>query len=92
MENQSSPNTIDFQAHNNNFMILFACIKNKSSQHVAMHFENMWLACYPCPICCVHDQGAEFCAAVFQGTLAMLNIDHVPITAVKNPQAKEIPL
>ena len=33
---------------------------NKTSRHVAMHFENTWLSRYPWPLQCVHDQGKEF--------------------------------
>ncbi|KAG7343122.1 hypothetical protein IV203_021067 [Nitzschia inconspicua] len=35
-------------------------IDSKSSSHVAMHFENSWLAKYPRPLNVIHDQGGEF--------------------------------
>jgi hypothetical protein len=53
-------------------------IENKTSQHVAMHFENVWIARYPCPIRCVHDAGTEFLGAHFQSTLAAYGIGRVP--------------
>jgi hypothetical protein len=44
-------------------------IENKTSQHVAMQFENAWLARYPRPLCCVHDPGSDFIGAYFQSIL-----------------------
>ena len=35
-------------------------INDKSSDHAAQHFENLWLSRYPCPNKCVHDNGKEF--------------------------------
>ena len=35
-------------------------LESKSSEHVAMQFNNHWLARYPHPIHCIHDQGGEF--------------------------------
>jgi hypothetical protein len=64
-------------------------IKNKTSQHVAMQFENAWLARYPKPLCCVHDPGSEFIGAHFQSTLAAFGIGHMPCTP-KNPQSNAI--
>ena len=40
-------------------------IENKSSQHVAMQFENVCIACYPRPLRCVHDAGSEFIGVHF---------------------------
>ena len=34
-------------------------IDNKSSAHVAMHFENTWLLQYPRPSFCIYDQGGN---------------------------------
>jgi hypothetical protein len=64
-------------------------IENKTSQHVAMQFENCWLARYPRPLRCVHDPGSEFIGAHFQSTLAAYGIGHVPCTP-KNPQSNAI--
>ena len=41
------------------------CINNKSSKHISMLFENNWLARYPQPSCCVHNNGEEFTGTAF---------------------------
>ena len=41
------------------------CINNKSSAHISMLFENNWLARYPRPSRCIHDNGGEFTGAAF---------------------------
>jgi transposase InsO family protein len=64
-------------------------IENKSSEHIALLFENNWLARYPRPLRCIHDQGGEFSGAAFQATLATEDIQAVP-TTVKNPQSNAI--
>ena len=35
-------------------------IENKTSEHVRMKFEQSWLARYPWPQNCIHDNGREF--------------------------------
>jgi hypothetical protein len=40
-------------------------IRNKTASHVGMQFENLWLARYPWPMRCVHDQGTKFMGADF---------------------------
>ncbi len=64
-------------------------IDNKSSEHIALHFENSWLARYPCPKYCIFDQGGEFTGYPFQRTLARHGIGRRPTTS-KNPQANSI--
>ena len=64
-------------------------INNRSAAHIALKFEQMWLARYPRPLRVVHDQGTEFTGANFQLHLHHLDIESVPIT-VKNPQANAI--
>jgi len=64
-------------------------IDNKSSQHVANLFENNWLARYPRPECCIHDNGGEFTGWPFQLVLQQTQIKDVP-TTVKNPQSNAI--
>ena len=64
-------------------------IDDKSSAHVAMKFENQWLARYPRPVRCIHDQGNEFTANPFQHVLAINGIQDVPAT-VANPQANAV--
>jgi hypothetical protein len=60
------------------------CIYDKTSAHVAMKFENEWLSHYPCPLCCIHDQGPKFSLLLFQHVLAVNGIKDVPKT-VTNP-------
>jgi transposase InsO family protein len=64
-------------------------IRSKHASHVGMHFENIWLAQYPRPIKCIHDQGTEFIGADFQAVLARAGIQDVP-TSVGNPQANTV--
>ncbi|KAG7356978.1 integrase core domain containing protein [Nitzschia inconspicua] len=64
-------------------------IDNKSSAHVAMHFENNWLAKYPRPLNVIHDQGGEFIGEAFQRRLRVHDICSRPTTA-KNPQANSV--
>jgi putative transposase len=64
-------------------------IENKSAAHVGMLFENTWVARYPKPERCVHDNGGEFIGADFIRILAVCGIKDVP-TTVKNPQANAI--
>jgi transposase InsO family protein len=64
-------------------------VHNKTSAHVALQFENAWLARYPRPIECIFDQGGEFIGRPFQQVLLTHGILPRP-TTVKNPQANAI--
>ena len=64
-------------------------LDNKTSDHVAMHFVNTWLARYPKPTSCIHDQGGEFTGYGFRAMLERYDIKSQSITA-KNPQANAI--
>jgi len=64
-------------------------IDNKTSEYVGMRFENEWLARYPRPLYCVHDNGSEFIGQGFQRILERNHVKDVP-TTVKNPQANAI--
>jgi hypothetical protein len=64
-------------------------IENKTAAHVGMLFENTWVARYPKPERCVHDNGNEFLGADFQRILVVIGIHDVP-TTVKNPQSNAI--
>ena len=64
-------------------------IDNKTAQHVALHFENTWLARYPRPIHLIYDQGGEFTGYSFQRMLARHHIHKHPI-ASKNPRANSV--
>ena len=45
-----------------------------------MIFENNWLARYPKPDRCVHDNGGEFIGADFQRILTLNGVHDVPTT------------
>jgi len=64
-------------------------IENKTSSHCAMQFANNWLARYPKPLRCVHDQGGEFVGIEFQTMLMNEGIKSVP-SSVRNPQSNAI--
>ena len=66
-----------------------ARLKNKTCAHVATKFYQIWLASYPHPLRCIHDNGEEFIRQEFQDTLKHYGIQDVP-TTVKNPQANSI--
>ena len=52
-------------------------------------FIQSWLACYPQPICCVHDKGSKFIGCMFQWLLHSFDIKDVQSTS-KNPQSNLI--
>jgi hypothetical protein len=64
-------------------------IDNKMLQQAMMKFENEWLSRYPCPVCCIYDQGPEFMGAAFQTMLNRWSIEAHPIS-VQNPQANAV--
>jgi hypothetical protein len=64
-------------------------IDNKESEHVASKFAQCWLARYPWPERCVHDNGGEFTGYEFQRLLEKTHIKDVPTTS-RNPQANAI--
>jgi transposase InsO family protein len=64
-------------------------IDNKTSEHVALQFRNTWLARYPLPKHCLHDQGGEFIGWPFQTTLTNNGIKSHTTTS-KNPTANAI--
>ena len=67
-----------------------ACrLDNKTSSHVASKFYTLWLARYPRPLRCIHDNGKEFVAPPFQHLLQHMGIANVT-TTVKNPQANSV--
>jgi len=65
------------------------CLENKTSEHVAMKFQNEWLTRYPRPLKVIHDPGTEFTGAYFQQML-QLNVIEATCTTVANPQANAI--
>jgi hypothetical protein len=64
-------------------------LNNKSSAHVALQFENMWLVCYPPPQHCIYDQGGKFIGWPFQQVLLCHHIAGHPTTA-KKAQANSV--
>lgn len=64
-------------------------IDNKTSAHVTTKFEQTWLARYPWPRNCIHDNGGEFTGWEFQLLLENLGIKDVPTTS-RNPTANAI--
>jgi hypothetical protein len=55
-------------------------IDSKSTKHVAMQFENNWLAQYPRPLRCIPDAGGEFTGGSFQDILVENGITDAPTT------------
>jgi hypothetical protein len=64
-------------------------LRNKTASHVGMQFENLWLSCYPRPVCCIHDCGTKFMGADFQQILQRSGIKDVTIS-FRNPQSNAI--
>lgn len=64
-------------------------LDNMTAAHLGLQFETQWLARYPRPLYCIHDQGTEFTGYQFQRVLARHDIRARPITT-KNPQANSI--
>ena len=64
-------------------------IDNKTSAHVARVMAQLWLARYPWPEQCVHDNGDEFVGPEFQTLIQQCKIKEVT-TSTKNPQANSI--
>lgn len=64
-------------------------IDNKTSAHIARKYAQLWLARYPWPERCVHDNGGEFVGPEFQTLMQRCKIKDVT-TSAKNPQANSI--
>jgi len=64
-------------------------IENRSSAHVRDKFIQFWLARYPIPSRCVHDNGKKFIDFPTQVLLQQFGVKEVA-TTVKNPQRKSI--
>ena len=63
-------------------------INKKKSEYIAMKFENDWLARYPRPERCIHDNGGEFTGVPFLHMLVLNGIKDMT-TTVKNPQTSK---
>ena len=64
----------------------FTAILNKTSYHISILFDGIWLCRYPCPARVVYDNGAEFVGQEFQELLQSYGIKPVP-TTVRNPRS-----
>ena len=64
-------------------------IHASNAAHIALLFENTWLARYPRPSHCIHDQGGEFTGYAFQQMLLRNGI-HDHCTTARNPQANSL--
>ena len=64
-------------------------IKNKTSAHISRQFAQTWLARYPRPAKCIHDNGGEFIGHEFQELLKDNEIKF-GCTTSKNPQANAV--
>ena len=64
-------------------------VDRKTSAHIKSKWEQSWLARYPWPKRCVHDNGMEFNGHEFQELLTLCSIKDVPTTS-RNPQANAI--
>jgi transposase InsO family protein len=64
-------------------------VDNKTSEQIRVKFEQTWLARYPWPRNCIHDNGSEFTGWEFQQLLEALGIKDVPTTS-HNPTANAI--
>ena len=64
-------------------------INRKTAEHVAQKFEDCWLARYPRPNRCVHDNGGEFIGEAFQLKLQEHGVTDVHTTS-RNPQGNAV--
>jgi len=53
-------------------------LENITAAHKGLSFEIQWLARYPRPLYCVHDQGTEFTGYQFKHVLTRYNIRPSP--------------
>jgi hypothetical protein len=64
-------------------------IDHKTSQHITSKFAQSWMARYPWPKRCIHDNGGEFVGWEFQEFLQKFNVKDVPTTS-RNPTANSV--
>jgi transposase InsO family protein len=63
----------------------FTAILNKTSYHVALLFDSIWLCRHPRPAKVVYDNGTEFIGQEFQELLQSYGIKAIP-TTIRNPR------
>lgn len=64
-------------------------LSEKTALYVGMQLQNGWIARYPRPLRCIHDQGPEFMGQDFIDILEHAGIEDVP-TAKKAPTSNAI--
>ena len=67
----------------------FIRLPKNDAAHAAEAFQNCWLARYPRPVRCVHDNGPEFRGSEFEFLLMDAGIENVPNLS-QNPQSNGI--
>ena len=67
----------------------FTAILNKTSFHVSIMFDRIWLCHYPRPSRVVYDNGTEFVGQEFQKLLQSYGIMAVP-TTIRNPRSNGV--
>jgi hypothetical protein len=67
----------------------FAAIVNKTSYHIAILFDSIWLCRYPRPRKVIYDNGTEFVGQEFQELLVSYGIKPVPMT-IRNPKSNGV--
>ena len=70
-------------------LLEIATVKNTTSKEAARVFQNNWLARYPRPVRCVHDNGPEFSGTEFDNLLNYAGIQNKSTTS-DNPQGNGI--
>jgi transposase InsO family protein len=70
-------------------LVEIAKIHNNSAAHAGTIFENSWVARYPWPLCCIHNNVGKFIGKKFQRVLEINGIKDIP-TTVKIPQSNAI--
>ena len=70
-------------------LVELVSIRRKTSDEIKRRFSQTWLARYPWPQRCIHDNGGEFTGWEFQELLSQANIQDVPTTSY-NPTANAV--
>jgi transposase InsO family protein len=70
-------------------LVEIVCIHNKTAAHAITISENSWIARYPQPLRCTHDNSGKFIGNDFQRVLEINCIKDIP-TTVKNPQSNAV--
>ena len=67
-------------------LVELVCIKNKSADHMSRLFAHTWLARYPRPDRCIHNNGGKFIGHEFQRMLRAHEIKDVTTTSKNRRQ------